>query len=478
MLRLMKKSTLFKAIDLLSPDEFLELGHFVRSPFFNKSNRAKQVEKLYDYIYANQNKPAALEKEKALAVLWPEKQITDLQKNMSELLRVAEQYMAWQQVFGETKSFSEVQLASLSFINKKNGQDNNALIQKTKKAMEENAQIKDINYYYNLYRLETELNINQTAFNDKTSDVNLIKSMQALDDYYLISKLQMACNLKIQSRFTPIDTAEPFLIIEELIKIKPKETFLTVPLLGIMKDTFELLTTDDVDVFFSLSSSMAVSGHTVPADLAKLINNCLRNFCTARYNKGDMPFLDILFSLMKAHLADGSLYEKGKLNPGSVHNIVNTGLKLSEFDWVIQFIESHKDSISGTDNPDEVYHFQLAIYYFATAQYQLSLDTLPESYADNQYEFASKRLRTKAYFELKSPLFLPTLDAFKMYVHREKKRGKITDFIFEANNIFIRTIAKIDNLPDFGSKAELLKIKDQIKETTHIAEREWLLAQC
>ena len=46
----MKNSVLFQVFESLSPKEIRELGHFIRSPYFN---RRDEVSRLYDFIAKN-----------------------------------------------------------------------------------------------------------------------------------------------------------------------------------------------------------------------------------------------------------------------------------------------------------------------------------------------------------------------------------------------------------------------------------------
>lgn len=475
----MQQSLLLRNIGLLSSNEFASLGHFVRSPFFNNGNRTKQVEKLYDYIavYFPELEAEALQKEIACHSLFSGKPVIELQKVMSELYKVLEKWMAWHQKIEQGGHGMQVSLAALSFINDRNQQDNTKLVGKALQDIAENAVIKDSNYYYEKYQLENELYKTQALFNPKNSDINLGKTIRALDVYYLVARLEYACSMKVQSWFTQIDTQSSLQLLRTIVAETHDDDYADAPILGILRDAFELLSDDEKspNAFQTLRRKIEVSGHSIPRYLLLQLNAYLRNYCTRQYNQGELAYLVVLFELLKQHLLDETLYENGKLNPGTVQNIVNVGLKLREAAWVKSFLERHRHRIGGTDAPDEVYFFNLANYYFSTQQYQLAIDTLPQQYTDSQYEQAVRRLEIKAYFELQSPLFQPKFDAFKMFIHREQHRHNITAHIFELNNNFLKIVGKLEQSALYGNQSVSQKLLDKLHSLGAVAEREWLL---
>lgn len=476
----MRQSLLIKTIALLSTDELSELAHFVRSGYFNRGKRARQVEVLYDFLVGHAPDFSSLPdgKDDISAALFPGKSASELQKTMSELQQVVEKFVAWRQTFGQSNgSYIRHELAMLRFMYERNCEDNARSIGKLLRDFEADTPIKDTEYYYHRYQLENELSRVRTQFNTKSDDLNLGAAMRSLDVFYLIAQLENACLLVVQSWLTHINTEGPLRLLEAMMAGCRDDDFAEAPLLGILRNAFELLgKPDDGDLHFrELSEKLQISGHTVPFSLRVHLNAYLRNYCTRRYNQGDNEFLHTLFGLHEQHLADGTLYQNGLLLPGTLQNIVNVALKLGENDWVLRFLQAHRDRIGGTTQPDEVYRLNLANYYLATRQYALATDTLPQQYHDTQYEQAARRLEIKAFFETHSPLLPHKLNAFKVFIHREHHRQNISDNVYEANNNFLKVVTKLDQMQLITHRTEREKQVLKINRMKAVAEREWLL---
>ena len=476
---MMHQSLLFKTISLLDHDEMAELGYFVHSGYFNKGKRAKQAEVLYAFLKDRFGhlEELDLDKEAVCAVLYPGKTIAELQKTMSELQQIVEKFIAWRQVFEQPDSHIKQEIALIRFLYERSNEDNARQINKLLRDYEANTPIKDTAYYYRRYQLETQLSKVRTQFNTKSDDLNIGAAMRSLDVFFLTAQLENACSMLVQSWLTHIDTATPLQIVSKIVAESRHDNYPEAPLLGILRDAFELLNNpNNGHVYFrELSEKLRVSGHTVPFSLLLQLNAYLRNYCTRQYNQGESSFLTTLFELHEKHLADGTLYQNNLLLPGTLQNIVNVALKLGENDWVYRFLQTHCDRIGGTSQPDEVYRLNLANYYLATKQYSLATDTLPQQYHDTQYEQAARRLEIKAYFETDSPLLLHKLNAFKVFIHREHHRQNISDNVYEANNNFMKIVSKLGQFQFAADKSNNKKQVEKIKKMKAVAEREWLL---
>ncbi len=475
----MQQSLLIKTLTLLDHEEMTELGHFVFSSYFNKGKRSKQAEILYTFLKEHFQNLSHLDlnKEEICNQIFPGKTVVELQKTMSELQQIIEKFVAWRQTFEQTDSDIKQKIALIRFSHNRSSEDNSRQITRLLRDFEANTPIKGTQYYYQRHQLETELSKVKTQFNTKSDDLNIGAAMRSLDIFYLIAQLENACTIKVQSWLTHIDTSDSLNLLSRIVAESRQDDYPEAPLLGILRNAFELLNFSDSghQYFFELSEMLLQSGHTVPFSLRVQLNAYLRNYCTRQYNQGESTFLSTLFELHEKHLADGTLYQNNILLPGTLQNIVNVALKLGENDWVLQFLNEHHDRIGGTTQPDEVFRLNLANYYLATKQYSLATDNLPQQYHDTQYEQAARRLEIKAYFETQSPLLLYKLNAFKVFIHREHHRQNISDNVYEANNNFMKIVSKLGQFQFTADKKNNLKQIEKIKKMKAVAEREWLL---
>lgn len=124
------------------------------------------------------------------------------------------------------------------------------------------------------------------------------------------------------------------------------------------------------------------------------------NYSLKRMNSGEKEYIRETFELYVKFLEKGLLHVKGKISPWSFKNIVTTGLRLSEFDWVENFIHAYSHDL------DERYRnnamtFNLAQFYFYKKDYANVITLLSKvEYDDITYNLNSKTLLMASYYEL------------------------------------------------------------------------------
>lgn len=180
--------------------------------------------------------------------------------------------------------------------------------------------------------------------------------------------------------------------------------------------------------------------------------------------------------MYQLHLEKGYLYQEDDLlNLSTFGNLVTMGLKLEQFDWVYNFIESCKGKITGTDAPEDIYSFNVAQYYFAIKDYDSSLDSLSFNFEDLYYKMAAKRLELKVYYEMQSELLESRMDAFKILTFRLSKKMLSTTHQ-KANNNFIDLLKQIINPKTKGNTGRIEKLIEKINnQKKTLSEKEWLL---
>src|SRR5690606_8249450 len=79
-----------------------------------------------------------------------------------------------------------------------------------------------------------------------------------------------------------------------------------------------------------------------PESEAKEILDAALNYSIKKINAGNEKYGRETFDLYRHSLDRGLLHVSGKLSPWSFKNIVTTGLRLNEFEWVESFINTYK----------------------------------------------------------------------------------------------------------------------------------------
>jgi hypothetical protein len=178
------------------------------------------------------------------------------------------------------------------------------------------------------------------------------------------------------------------------------------------------------------------------------------------------------------HLRFGVLYQDNKLRASTLQNIVTTAIKLKALDFVYDFLMQHKDLISGTFQPKQVWDYNYALYHFEKKEFSTASALLPNylDLEDTFYVLAARRLEIKILFETENNAKYDTLsyklDAFKNYLFEGKKNQKISEILFEANNNFVDLLKQIRGTIA-KDQDRIEKLVQKLEGKTIYAEREW-----
>ena len=207
-----------------------------------------------------------------------------------------------------------------------------------------------------------------------------------------------------------------------------------------------------------------------------------RIYCTRQYNIGRNEFLITIFELFKKHLYQKVLYVDENIRASTLQNIIGISLKLKDFNFAYSFLNEHKNRIIGTLQPNLVWEYNMAFYYFEVGKLKEALDKLPNylDLEDFSYILSARRLEIKIHFELdnnrKYDIVGNKIDAFKNFLFENKKNNRIHELMFNINNDFTDLLRQMRNTLK-SDKEKISKLKTKIEQNQAIAEREWLLAK-
>ena len=99
-----------------------------------------------------------------------------------------------------------------------------------------------------------------------------------------------------------------------------------------------------------------------------------------------------IFLLYQLQLQQELIIDEGYLSDLHYKNIVTTGIRLQELEWVKQFIEEYREALRPAVR-ENAYSFNLASYYHAVGKYDEVLALLQEvAYSDFRYNLGAKAL--------------------------------------------------------------------------------------
>ena len=216
--------------------------------------------------------------------------------------------------------------------------------------------------------------------------------------------------------------------------------------------------------------------HSIEKNNLEHYNAYLRNLCTILINAGAKEVTPILHQLQRDNLERGYLYQsdqQNKITPSTCLNLVSVALRVQNYDWVRDFLDSHQERIIGDNESRDFYRFNRACYLFATGQYEAALDHIPASSPYLDYHLMARRLEIKIYFETHSDLLSYKVDSFKMYISRASQKF-LSQELRRKNADFVNLIVQImQSTPGDENRAQ--RLSKRILEKTGVAEQDWLL---
>ena len=475
----MHGSKLIQVLKRLDKEALKDFHTYLKSPFLHGRPGVKKSLALYQIILptAPDFETSSLDKEAVIKKLYPGTTYKKgkLEKQMSALLGLLQQFIAFQesdqhaelkQLLALVKYYQKHQLPAMV----------RQCVKKYRQLLSKTPQ-KDATYYYDVFALEKTIATQQTHFPDPKKELRLPAAMESLDQYYVFEKLEMACLLLSYHRFlTPVEIGKSFDLLEALTPLLEKDYF-DVPLIKVYFRAYRLLRADENDSeleYLSFEKALKKYYDQIPDLQLKSLNALIRNYAVMQYHRGLDAYLERVFLLYQEHLERGYLYWEGKLFPATMGNIVIFGARCKQFKWVLKFLESHRDKITGTNNPEVVYNFNLANYYFYTGEYEKVWNHLEQTHDAPHYRLWARRLEIKVYYEQKNELLSSKIDAFKIYVYRLDLKA-VPKKQKEGNQHFIDTLKQICLPRTFKNEKRINKLIEKINQLQFVSDKEWLI---
>ena len=491
----MAQYILVETLAVFQPDEIDDFQLFVVSPLFLKhikNHKHEDLRVLLAYAIVCLKENQLFDKSQAFSLVFGDRTYSESTINslMSHLMKLVHQFIHLRQ--SNYRGAPEIQLSVATFYRERNLESKfvNAIEQLQKE--NEAVVVRDKEQLFFSYLTEYENYRFQSFYNHRINDVNLLKTIQYLDQYYAVAKLELATSLLTQSKVTALDVAEiiPMAIITELLDESPLTVF---PLAEAFKLSHHLIArAESGDHYFQqLRQLLREKSDELPLSHIKMFCAFLRNYCTSRYNRGSDTYLSELFSLYQEHLAEGYLFENGGLMPAIINNIVRVGLKLKSYDWIAQFLLNRSYPIIGTHQPDALYNFYLAQYHFSVGQFEKSeelllgesTETYYQLFKDERLVIEALQLELKIYFETRQTedFLQDKLKAFRIKVVRKGEKTLVPHYV-EAVLNFVKMFKKLllyRSKIDITARNKMLQVIEQIRQTNHelptpLVEKEWI----
>ncbi|TNE65441.1 MAG: hypothetical protein EP344_03040 [Bacteroidetes bacterium] len=467
----MHQSKLLQFLRTFSNRQFSQFRDFLASPYFNKG---ADVVAFYDFIvsYAPDFQHKALEKQGLIKKFKSDKPLSDkrLSYLMNQLLGLAETFVA-------VETFQQTPLdSSFALLGTLSPGDlprhYKSALEKAKNALD-GFPFRNAEFYAESYQLAAL--VYQVSDPDQhQQNADLQAASNALDTYFIVEKLRYCW---VMANFEYIlnikyDWQIGTWLLDYLDKHEPElPPAAVIYRLGI-RMTQE---PEQAAYFFQLKELLEKYSQEFNANERKLLYTSLLNYCIRRINRfNDQEFSQEYLEINKQLLANGFLFESGHLPPWRFLNLVNTGLRNGQVEWVQNFIQQYRDRLPG-DYAEDVSLAAQGQYYYHLKEYSKAQVLLNQANPrDVLLAVTIRNLLTRIYYETgETELLLSFLEAYRVYLLRQDLLS--TQMKQQARRFvdFTRKLAKIGR----PEAVQLHKLQEDLPAASEIYHRDWLAMQ-
>jgi hypothetical protein len=466
----MREGKLYQAIIQLNGHEMNRLHRFILSPYFNRNDATIN---LFEWIKEDlkQEKKSEISKDLLWEICFGRNDKYDegrMRKLQSDLLRLVEEFYA-QEVFEANPIYKAKYLLDAIYNNRLDALQSGSL--KTAKRLADEQILKPASFYYYQYEIE------QGTFNltrlqsERNTRSNIEEIAENLDRFYLAEKLRYYCTILNHQNLAAINYK--MLFIDEIIQHVESHGYLDVPPIKVY---YQILLVNkhpnEREYYDSLKLLIREYIHLFPEPQVKEILDAAFNYCILRSNTGTPEFVRELFLLYQEWLPLGLLQVQGKLDPFHFKNIVTAGLRITEFDWVENFIYQYSPLLEERNRENAV-TFNLAQLYFYKKDYLRVIQLLSKvEYDDMTYNLNSKTLLMASYYELDEIEALGSLlDTFRVYLNRNKELPATRRKHYLNTISIVRKLSKIIS----GDTKQIEKLTAEVENTQGVVSKNWIL---
>ncbi|MBL4716623.1 MAG: hypothetical protein COA57_14585 [Flavobacteriales bacterium] len=465
----MKSTKLIEFFDTFSAKDHKRFLKFIRSPLYNENSILINLYKVIEQSYYPQEK-TAISKEFVWSQIYPNTKynIQFFTGLCSELLKLVRDYLALDIYMDNPINKQNNLLMSLNDRKLNKYFDNSMKIAQKSQAQ---AKIRNAYFYFKQYQIEREYNNHLEKRLERSNEVNIKKTIDNLDAFYLINKLKYYCEILNYKNVVALDY--DILFIDEIVQHVKSNNYDHIPAIMIYFNILITLTDSRNEAYyFDLKNLLTLHASKFDHDEARVMYGFAQNYCIKKVNTGVPKFLNELFELYQIVLDTKVIFTQEILSPWDYKNIVAIGLRLNENTWVEDFIKSYKGKIA-TEYRDNAYIYNMAKLHFHNKNFSHVIKLLQKvEYKDVFYGLDSRATLLKTYYEADEITALYSLiDSSRIFLRRNKL---ISDNHRRNYLNFINYLKKLTKLlPD--DQAKLARMKSEIKNVKDIADINWLL---
>ncbi len=474
----MKDSKLLDLLRRLDSKERRLFREYYHSPYHNKNQKLRQ---LGDYLYQYQPQFSHEELHKPVVyahLFGVETPFQDLKINnlLSDLLQLLYAFLG-QQTYGQRKALQKNFLMDELFRRDADRHLEGQL--RNWQQWQAKSPHRSYDYYWEVYQLNEKEDHHRLRKAMRSNTGHLQRQNDALDRFYLIQKLRLACEMT--SRNIVAQAGYQCHYLEDCLDwYEQTEVLQTEPALRLYYKVLRMLEQREARHWFpEVRQLLKEEYHYIPSSELWPIYSFALNYCIIRINSGESDYYRQILDLYQELLQRQIIFVNGYLTQWSYKNIITTGIRLQEFEWTERFIHQYEDRLLPEERGNaKVYN--LAALCQARGDYAQALQLLHNvEFTDTSYHLGAKTIQLKSYFALgETEALLALIEAFRKYLARNRQ---ISEYRKAANQNMLKLLRKINQLQlqkpqlhktDYNRRRR--RLDQQLEEIQPIANKDWL----
>lgn len=462
-----RQSKLIELLRSISTDEFKQLKYFVESPYHNRNTKVVELMAVLSPFYPAFNREE-LNRQNLHRLVFAKPIFKDLEirRTMSQLALVVEDFLAWNELAQSPEQKSVLKMHALRQHGlrkhfQKTARDTESLLNSTASGLEQQ---------FLVFRMEQEQEFFAEQLGARRSETRIQEVSESLDLFYMVNKLKIAC--------TAISYEQVFKhrydisLTHEVLELIEKKD-ISNPLVNLYRYGLLTMTEPEKESNFTQLKRLLQQNLNIEPKEERNIHVLGQNFCIRNVNRGKGQYFTELFQLYRLGLEKGVIQSDLSQFAPAFKNIVSTGLRVREFDWVEDFILNYSQLLDKNSRSD-FRNFNLARLRFDQTRFQEARQFLQEvKFKDVFITLNARVLLIKTFYELDMlDLVEHQIRSFQNFIGRQKNLSYHAN-IFKDNLRFISRLVRLN----WANTREINDLIQDVRQQKTLTERSWLLSK-
>lgn len=465
----MIRTKVVEALKTFSREEIKQFGGYLSSPLITRRASVSELLEIYRK-YHPEFGDKNFTKEKVFRKLFPGKPYSDeVFRNLnSQLLKHAEDFLSYLNYSGDTHAvkkhlLSELLRRNILSLFEKNLNEALQLLQRSDS--------RDIDYFLKSHELLMLKDLYNSYRNDFVKP-DIQSAEKDLIAYFVMKILEIQNYIQYECRLLGIDRSlflsEKF--TDALMKNLPEE-IRNMPQVSIHYNALMLEKTGEKEYYTKLHELVAGHGDLLerPKRYNKYID--LIDYLKRTGSMSDPGTVKEIFDLRR-EIIEKQLFTENFMTNMFFLNMVKSGSRLGEYEWVGQFIKKYHKLVS-EDYRNSASHLGYAILYFEMKKFDDAMSHLAlVRYEDSQYNLEVRNLTARIFYERnETDMLNDCLNSYRIYVSKNRMLGKPEA---HSHAHFISVLGKLSRIRESG---KLYKIDELMPEESKqsFVNKAWIM---